>query len=95
MLKDIQLIKNLHIHTTNTIDKIRATTLEVKTQKESAINNLHGSFRELHNILERREQELVEDTTTITQQKLQKLSQQEKTLSLACAELKNVVDYTE
>ena len=67
----------------------------MKTQKESAINNLHNSFRELHNILERREQELVEDTTTITQQKLQKLSQQEKTLSLACAELKNVVDYTE
>ena len=37
----------------------------------------------------------MEDATTIAQQKLQKLSQQEKALSLASAELQTVVDYTE
>ena len=37
----------------------------------------------------------MEDATTIAQEKLQKLSQQEKTLSLASAELQSVVDYTE
>ena len=37
----------------------------------------------------------MEDATAIAQQKLQTLSQQEKTLSLASAKLQSVVDYTE
>ena len=95
LLEDIQSIKNQQTEFTDAVEKIRTTALDVETQKESAISNLHTSFKELHNILERREQELVEDATTIAQQKLQKLSQQEKTLSLASAELQIVVDYTE
>ena len=93
--QDIQSMKKQQTEFTDAMEKIRATALDVETQKESAISNLHTSFQELHNILELREQELVEDATTIAQQKLQKLSQQEKTLSLASAELQSVVDYTE
>ena len=95
LLEDIQSIKSQQTEITDSIEKVCATALEVETQKGSAINNLHTSFKELHNILERREQKLVEDATTITQEKLQKLLQQEKTLSLASAELQSVVDYTE
>ena len=95
LLEDIQPVKDLDTELCDAVAKIRATSLEVDAQKESAMNNLHTSFKELHNILERREQELVEDATTIAQQKLQMLSQQEKTLSLASAELQSVVDYTE
>ena len=95
VLEDVQPIKKRLTEFVDAIEKIHTTALEVEIQKESAINNLHTSFKALHNILERREQELVEDATTIAQQKLQKLSQQEKTLSLAGAELQSVVDYTE
>ena len=95
LLKDIQSIKSQQLKFTDSIEIVRATALEVETQKESAINNLHTSFKELHNILERCEQELVKDATTITQQKLRNLKQQEKVLSLASAELQSVVDYTE
>ena len=95
LLEDILSIKKQQTEFTDAIEKVRATAVEVETQKESAINNLHTSFKELHNILEQREQELVEDAATTAQEKLQKLSQQEKTLSLASAELRNVVDYTE
>ena len=95
LLEDIKPVKDLDTKLSCAAAKIRAIALEVETQKESAINNLHTSFKELHSILEQREHELVEDATTIAQQKLQKLSQQEKTLSLASAELQSVVDYTE
>ena len=95
LLEDIHFLKKLNKEFTDGVEKIRGMSLEVEKQKESAINNLHNSFKELHNILEQREQELVEDATTLAQQKLQKLLQQEKTLSLASAELQNVVDYTE
>ena len=95
LLEDIQSIKTQQSEFTDAIEKVHATAFEVETQKESAINNLHTSFKELHNILEQCEQELVEDAATIAQEKLQKLSQQEKTLSLAKAELQSIVDYTE
>ena len=95
LLEDLKPLKNLQDQVVKVGKNICATTLEIETQKQASINNLHTSFKDLHNILERREQELVEDATTIAQQKLQKLSQQEKTLSLVSAELQSVVDYTE
>ena len=95
LLDDMQPLKDLKYAIVKAGEKIHGTTLEIEAQKQASINSLHTSFKELHNILERREQELVEDATTIAQQKLQKLSQQEKTLSLASAELQSVVDYTE
>ena len=95
LLDNIKSIKNQLTEFTDAIKKIRATALEVKAQKESAINNLHTSFKELHNILEQHELELVEDATAVAQQKLQKLLRQKKTISLANAELQSVVDYTE
>ena len=56
LLEDTQSLKNLNKEFTDAVEKIRGITLEVKTQKESAINNLRTSFNELHNILEQREQ---------------------------------------
>ena len=95
LLDDIQPLKDLKYAIVKAGEKIRATTLEIEAQKQASVDSLHTSFKELHNILEKCEQELVEDATTIAQKKLQKLSQQEKTLSLASAELQSVVDYTE
>ena len=76
-------------------DKVHTTILDIKNQQLASINNLRTKFKELHNTLEQREQELVENVTIIAQHKLQILSQQEKTLSLASAELQSVVDNTE
>ena len=95
LLEDIQPLKGLKNELVKAGIKISLTQVIIEAQKQACINDLHTSFKELHNILEQREQELVEDATTIAQEKLQKLSQQEKTLSLASAELQSVVDYTE
>ena len=94
LLEDLQSLTDLKDEFVKAEEKISLATNAIEAQKQVSINNLHTSFKELHNILERREQELVEDATTIAQQKLQKLSQQEKTLSLASAEIQSVVDYT-
>ena len=95
LLEDLQPLTDLKEEFVKVEEKISLTINAIEAQKQASINNLHTSFKELHNILEQREQELVEDATTIAQLKLQKLSQQEKTLSLASAELQSVVDYTE
>ena len=95
LLENMQPVKDLQNELVKAREKIHDTTAAIEAQKQASINKLHTSFKELHNILERQEQELVEDATTLTQQKSQKLSQQEKTLSLASAELQIVVDYIE
>ena len=95
LLEEIPPLKDLKYELVKAEQNIHDTAVIIEAQKQASIKNLHTSFKELHNILERREQELVEDVTTIAQEKLQKLSQQEKTLSLASAELQSVVDYTE
>ena len=95
LLEDILCLKVCKDELVETGKRVDITKLEIEAQKQASIDNLHTSFKELHNILERREQELVVDAATTTQKKLQKLSQQEKTLSLASAELQSVVDYTE
>jgi len=76
-------------------EKILATTVEIENQKQASINNLHTTFENLHNILEKREKELVKDATSIAEEKLKNLSQQKKMLTLANAELQSVVDYNE
>ena len=95
LLKNIQCLRVQKNELVKAGENIGAIKLEIEAQKQASINNLHTSFKELQDILERRELELVEDATTIAQEKLQKLSQQEKTLSLASAELQSVVEYTE
>ena len=95
LLEDIQPLKDLKIELVKAGKKISLTKVTIEAQKQASINNLHACFKELHSILEQREQELMDDATTVAQEKLQKLSQQEKTLSLASAELQSVVDYTE
>ena len=75
-------------------EKIDKTVLDIEANNESIINNLHTTFKKLHNILEQREQELVDDATTTARQKLHNLSQQGTALALASAELQSVLDYT-
>jgi len=54
-LEDINFLKVLQDQLIMAGEKIHATTLEVEDQKLASINSLHTSFKELHNILERRE----------------------------------------
>jgi len=49
---------------------------KIEVQQKAFINEIHSSFKELYNTLNKREQELVENITTTARLKLQKLSQQ-------------------
>ena len=77
------------------IDNIQTTKQELKAQGGSVASSIQTSFKELQQILDKREQELLVEAAEIVQQKMDKLSVQEKTLSLASAEVQSVVDYTE
>ena len=95
LLVEIKPLKELHVKLTNAVEHVQTTKLEVETQKDSTANLIKTSFKELRDILDKREKELVEEAGSIVQEKVDKLSVQEETLSLASAEVQSVVDYTE
>ena len=95
LLEEMQPLKEVHAKLTSTVEGIQTTKLEVEAQKDSAINIIKTSFKDLHDILDKREQELVAEAGTVVQEKVDKLSVQKKTLSLASAEVQSVIDYTE
>ena len=95
LLVEIKPLKDLQVKLTNAVEHVQTTKLEVETQKDSTVNIIKTSFKELRNILDKREKELLEEAGSVVQEKVDKLSVQEKTLSLASAEVQSVVDYTE
>ena len=95
LLEDLNPIKIQRESLVKAIDNIQTTKQELKAQGGSVASSIQTSFKELREILDKREQVLLGEAAGIVQQKMDKLSIQEKTLSLASAEVQSVVDYTE
>ena len=95
LLENLNPIKIQRESLAKAIDNIQITKQELKAKGDSVASIIQTSFKELREILDKREQELLGEAAEIVQQKMDKLSVQEKTLSLASAEVQSVVDYTE
>ena len=95
LLEEMKPLKDVQGKLTSAVEHIQTTKVEVEAQKDSAINIIKTSFKELHDILDKREKDLIEEAGAVVQEKVDKLSVQEKTLSLASAEVQSVIDYTE
>ena len=95
LLENLNPLKSQRENLTKAIDNIQTTKQELKAQGGSVARSIQTSFKDLREILDNHEQELLVEAAGILQQKMDKLSVQEKTLSLASAEVQSVVDYTE
>ena len=95
LLEEMKPLKEVHAKLTSTVEHIYTTKLEVEAQKDSAINIIETSFKELHDILDKRQKHLMEEVGAIVQENVDKLSVQENTLSIASAEVQSVIVYTE
>ena len=73
----------------------RTTKQELETQRVTVTNTIKTSFKELRDILDNRERELIGEADRLVQEKMGRLSVQEENLSLASVEVQSVVDYTE
>ena len=95
LLESLEPLKQLNMALSSAVENIRTTKEEVEYQGDSVAGTIQSSFKELYEILVNCEQKLLEEAKLIVQEKLKKLSVQEKNLSLASAEVQSVVDYTE
>ena len=77
------------------VGDIQNTKQEVEAQGKSIADTIHTSFTQLQLILQQRKQQLLQEAASRVEEKIDKLSAQEKKLALANAQVQSVVDYTE
>ena len=77
------------------VEEIKRAQLQLEAQAVSVANNINTSFEELHKILERRKQQLLEEARREVNSKITSFKRQEENMSLASAEVRSIIDYTE
>ena len=88
-------LKELKVSLSHAVVEVQTTRCELEAQGLSVAKIIHTSFLELQKILDDRRRELLEETTRRVQEKMDRLSLQEESLSLACAEVQSVLDHIE
>ena len=95
LLEKLQPLKTQSSSLSHAVDEVRTAKQKLEAQQHTVANTIKTSFKELRDILDKRERELLGEADRLIQEKMDRLSVQEKTLSLASAEVQSVVDYTE
>ena len=88
-------LKELKVSLSHAVVEVQTTRCELEAQGRSVANNMQTSFLELQKILDDHKRELLEEAARRVQEKMDRLSLQEKSLSLACAEVQSVLDHIE
>ena len=77
------------------VGDIQDTKQELEVQGKSVADTIHTSFAQLQLVLQQRKQQLLQEAASQVKEKINKLSAQEKKLTLANAQVQSVIDYTE
>ena len=95
LLEKLEPLKTQSSSLFHAVEEVRTTKQELEAERNIVANTIKISFKELRDILDNRERELLGEADRLIQEKMDRLSVQDKTLSLASAEVQSVVDYTE
>ena len=96
MLTDsLKPLKVMEGHLSGAVEEIKRAQLKLEAQAVSVANNINTSFEELHMILERRKQQLLEEAGREVSNKMASFKGQEENMSIASAEVRSIINYTE
>ena len=95
LMEKLKPLKKLKIRLIHAVVEVQTTRCELEAQGLSVAKNIQTSFSELQMILDDCKRELLEETLRRVQEKMGRLSLQEESLSLACAEVQSVLDHIE
>ena len=74
---------------------VRSTKSDVETQGVSTATAIERSFDKLHEIIEQRKREMLENASSVTKRKLDRLTVQEKGFDIASGTIHSLVDFVE
>ncbi len=95
LLEDLVPFKEVSTKFSTSADVIATAKCEVEAQRKCLVDTIEASFERLHHILEERKKELVQEAVNKVDEKVEKLSAQEKNILTANAEVQSIVEYTE
>ncbi len=95
LLEQLSPLKTAAKTLSGAVTEIQTTKQEVEAQGNSVADTINTSFNQLQLILEKHKQQLLQESAKTVQKKIDKLTVQEKNLSLAHAEVQSIIDYTE
>ena len=95
LLESLKPLREVEGSLSRALVEVCNTEHEVEAQGDSVANTIETSFEELHTILETRKQQLLEEAKRRVREKMENLKGQEKNLSIASAEVRSIIDYTE
>ena len=95
LMESLKPLREVEDSLSRALKEVSNTEREVEAQGDSLANTIETSFEELHTILETRKQLLLEEAKRRVREKIENLKGQEKNLSIASAEVRSVLDYTE
>ena len=95
LMESLKPLRKVEDSLSRALEEVSHTQREVEAQGDSVANTIETSFEELRTILETRKQQLLEEAGRRVREKMEKLKGQEENLSIASAEVRSVIDYTE
>ena len=95
IMEKLKPLRELNVSLSHAVVQVQTTKCELEAQGLSVVRNIQVSFLELQKILEDCKRELLEETSRRIQEKMDRLSLQEESLSLACAEVQSVLNHIE
>ena len=95
LLEELKPLVEVQTSQSHAVEEITTTMQEIVAQGDSVANTIQTSFKNLHEVLHLREQELLKEAERRVQAKVDKLSTQVKSLSLLSTEVQGIVDCTE
>ena len=93
--KELETLNPIGDRMLRALEEIRTTKEEVEVQGVGVAQTINASFDEIIKIVEFRRKQVLEEGEKRVHDKVDELAAQEKTLSLASAEVQSVVDFTE
>ena len=95
LMESLKPLREVEDSLSRALEEVSHTEREVEAQGDAVANTIETSFEEIHTILETRKQQLLEEAGRRVREKMEKLKGQEENLSIASAEVRSVIDYTE
>ena len=95
LMEKLKPLRKLKVSLSHAVVEVQTTRCELEAQGLSVTRNIETSFLELQKILDDRRRELLEETSRKVQEKMDRLSLPEESLSLACADVQSTLDHLE
>ena len=95
LMEKLEPLRELKVSLSYAMVEVQTTRCELDAQGLSVAKNIQTYFSELQNILDDHKRELLREAAKRVQEKVDRLSLQEESLSLACAEVQRVLDHIE